>query len=197
MLTRSCLAADNFEDLFAEATDDGNGVPSRRGLASGHDDKKNAESNSIFWTDPMDNKGAISEQNKFLNVGESLDQITAWQQQLVSSPPLESSGIAESLFESLVSTFSAIHTELRQDQEFEHSNLLSELREEFRKFYVWNDTFSTQSGHLDNILKTSRNLQVTVLSLMNQWAITISKGWCFLRTYTREEAKSCSSQISF
>jgi len=127
----------------------------------------------------MDNKEATLEASNFLDEEGSLDQVAAWQQQLLSAPPLEGSGIAESLFESLVSTFSVIHTELLKYQGLENSNLLSDLREEFRKFYVWNDTVSTQSGQLDSILQTSRNLQITVLSLMNQWAMTISKGWCF------------------
>lgn len=50
------------------------------------------------------------------------------------------------------------------------------FRDEFRKFYMWNEGFSTLSGHLDCILATSKDLRATTLGLMVNWAKSLLKG---------------------
>lgn len=60
----------------------------------------------------------------------------------------------------------------------DHSNSSSyeSLRDEFRKFYIWNQGFSTSTGDLDLILSSSKNLKATVLGLMVLWVKALCRG---------------------
>ncbi|RFU32260.1 hypothetical protein B7463_g4072, partial [Scytalidium lignicola] len=57
----------------------------------------------------------------------------------------------------------------------ESKSLYESLRNEFQKFYMWNEGFSTRTGNLDSILSRSKNLEATCLSLLALWANAVSK----------------------
>ena len=65
---------------------------------------------------------------------------------------------------------------IRENNDALDDDVYQDLQEEFRKFYVWNDLFSTSGGELDNLLSASQNLKAAVLVLMLQWANALSRG---------------------
>lgn len=82
---------------------------------------------------------------------------------------------ASHLFQASAITFSSLLETLRRKPERLNSDLYAILRNEFRKFYLWNEGFCTGSGDLDQILLSSKNLKATVLNLMVLWARAVSK----------------------
>lgn len=88
-------------------------------------------------------------------------------------------GLASHLFETSTAAFSAILNVLSLNPTKFDSVLYGTLRNEFRKFYMWNEGFATQSGGLDDALSVSRNLKATVLKLMVQWARAVCRGDIF------------------
>jgi hypothetical protein len=84
-------------------------------------------------------------------------------------------GPASSLFDASVMAFSSLLHILAADTTQFESESYQILRNEFRKFYMWNEGFSTRTGDLDRILSSSKNMQGTVLGLMVQWAKAASK----------------------
>jgi hypothetical protein len=84
-------------------------------------------------------------------------------------------GPASSLFDASVIAFSSFLHILATDTTQFESESYQILRNEFRKFYMWNEGFSTRTGDLDHILSSSKNMQGTVLGLMVQWAKAASK----------------------
>lgn len=79
------------------------------------------------------------------------------------------------LFEASIIAFSELLHILAADSTRLKSEPYRSLRNEFRKFYLWNEGFSTRAGDLDHILASSKNLKGTVLGLMVQWAKAVSK----------------------
>jgi hypothetical protein len=71
--------------------------------------------------------------------------------------------LASHLFEALVAAFSALLRTLTSEPENVDSATYELLRDEFRKFYMWNEGFSTRAGDLDHILASSKNLEAAVL----------------------------------
>jgi hypothetical protein len=101
--------------------------------------------------------------------------VALWQRGLFNDEREHEIGPACYLFEASVSVFSALLRVLANDPVHYDSNLYGSLRNEFRKFYMWNEGFSTRTGDLDHVLACSKNLKGTVLGLMVQWAQTVSK----------------------
>ena len=99
-------------------------------------------------------------------------------------------GPANYLFEAVTTVFSATLQVMIGD--YKHFNLESYeiLREEFRKFYLWNEGFSTSSGDLDQILSSSKNLKATVLNLMVSWVNAV------LRSEYRLHTPGCPLSLS-
>jgi hypothetical protein len=86
-------------------------------------------------------------------------------------------GLAAALYEALVAGFAALLRVLLEDSARldQGSSSYKALRDEFQKFFLWNDGFSTTSGELDRILSCSKNLRAAVLALMVQWARTVCR----------------------
>lgn len=89
------------------------------------------------------------------------------------------SGPAYHLFQETTIAFSSLLRVLIQDPSYVDPRLYKLLREEFRKYYMWNEGFCTRAGDLDQVLSSSKNLKGTVLNLMVLWARAISKGMLF------------------
>jgi hypothetical protein len=85
------------------------------------------------------------------------------------------SGPACHLFQETATAFSSILRILIQDPTYLDPRLYKSLREEFRKYYMWNEGFCTGAGDLDQVLSSSKNLKGTVLNLMVLWARALSK----------------------
>lgn len=85
-------------------------------------------------------------------------------------------GISGGLVEGCLGYFSILYGILSRRSDELPTGVIESLREEFRKFYVWNDVRGTQQGHLEQVLSTSRSLRVAVLSLLVQWARLLCKG---------------------
>jgi len=81
------------------------------------------------------------------------------------------------LFEATVGSFSAV-LKIIADNPSQYDNgsmFLTTLRDEFQKYYMWNEGFPTSSRELDKILACSKNLRVTVLGLMVKWAKVVCR----------------------
>jgi hypothetical protein len=75
-----------------------------------------------------------------------------------------------SVFDGCVGTYTMLANILRQDETFMESEICRDLFDEFRKFYLWNDMYSTRSGHLDQLIDNSSFLKVSVLDMVAEWA---------------------------
>lgn len=80
------------------------------------------------------------------------------------------------MFEACIQAFQSLFHIIREKPDVSGHDTIEDLREEFRKFYVWNDIFPTTSGELGSILSASRNLKEAVFNLMAQWARALCKG---------------------
>jgi hypothetical protein len=101
-------------------------------------------------------------------------KVSQWQKDIENSSDQEDWSAI--LFESCIEVFPLVFHIICEKPENVESSFRDDLREEFRKFYVWNDTFATASGELGSILSTSRNLKEAVYSIMLQWARALCKG---------------------
>jgi hypothetical protein len=81
--------------------------------------------------------------------------------------------VIASAFDGCVATYTVLVKVLRQDSTFAESGTCSQLFDEFRKFYDWNDFNSTRSGNLDKLVDQSSFLKVSVLDMVGQWANAI------------------------
>jgi len=90
--------------------------------------------------------------------------------------PAQEPDLPAVLFNHCVKVFVNLFRIIHGKDDLIQPSICEDLREEFRKFYVWNDTFPTESGQLGSILATSRNLKAAVLGLMAQWARALCKG---------------------
>jgi hypothetical protein len=111
--------------------------------------------------------------------------VALWQRQVQDDQ--QELGLACYLFEASTAAFSALLNVLSANPAKLDSASYAVLRNEFRKYYMWNEGFSTRSGGLDHVLSGSRNLKATVLRLMAQWARAVCRGDIFLlkRTYRK------------
>jgi len=108
--------------------------------------------------------------------------VAIWQRGILLEEGQREIGPACYLFESSISAFSEILKVLAVNPVHLDSESYGSLRDEFRKFYMWNEGFSTRTGDLDHILACSKNLKGAVLGLMAQWVRTVSKS--MLRSYS-------------
>lgn len=107
----------------------------------------------------------------------SLSDVGLWQRAVEHQDDQPELGPANRLFETSTAAFSALLHLLAIDTHSLGTEIIyPRLRNEFRKFYLWNEGFSTRSGSLDHILSCSKNLKATVLGLMVNWAKALSKG---------------------
>ncbi|KAH7370410.1 hypothetical protein BKA65DRAFT_16501 [Rhexocercosporidium sp. MPI-PUGE-AT-0058] len=101
--------------------------------------------------------------------------VALWRRGILLEEGHQEAGPACYLFEASILTFSALLQVLAADSVHYDSESYGRLREEFRKFYMWNEGFSTRTGDLDHVLACSKNLKGTVLGLMVQWVRTVSQ----------------------
>jgi hypothetical protein len=105
-----------------------------------------------------------------------MDQsLTELQETVEHQHGVQELGPASSLFECSTALFSSLLRSLAEDIEQLGPDLYGVLRNEFRKFYLWNDGLSTRSGELDDILSHSKNLKATVLPLIALWARAVCR----------------------
>ena len=104
--------------------------------------------------------------------------VTLWQRQVQDDQ--QELGFACYLFEASTAAFSALLNVLSANPAKLPPASYGVLSSELRKYYMWNEGFSTRSGGLDHALSGSRNLKATVLRLMAQWARAICRGDIFL-----------------
>jgi hypothetical protein len=88
-------------------------------------------------------------------------------------------GPARLIFTAAVQAFPIILRAISEGPEHADSRVI-ELKNEFRKFFIWNEGFSTSDGELDRLISMSRNLRDTVLRLMLEWAMTLYQSIKFL-----------------
>ena len=111
--------------------------------------------------------------------------VTLWRGGVEDQDERPELGPASYLFEASTIAFSALLQVVVGDPTHFDSELYQTLREEFRKFYLWNEGFCTGSGDLDQILSSSKNLKATVLGLMVLWARALSKGMILKKALRR------------
>lgn len=102
--------------------------------------------------------------------------VTLWRGEIEEQDEKPELGPASYLFEASSLAFSALLHTLIGNSTLLDLEAYQTLRDEFRKFYLWNEGFSTGSGDLDRILSYSKNLKATVLNLMVLWARSVMKG---------------------
>lgn len=105
------------------------------------------------------------------------DHITLLQREIPHEGNERELGPVTQLFQATVAAFSAVlhiiasnHSQNDDGQTFYNA-----LRDEFQKFYMWNEGFPSSTGELDLILSFSKNLRATVLDLMVQWAKVVCR----------------------
>jgi hypothetical protein len=103
--------------------------------------------------------------------------ISIWRGGVLSQEDPAELGLASNLFDASVAAFAALLRVLVGDlgRSEVDSGSYEVLRNEFQRFYMWNDGFSTNLGELDRILSCSKNLRATVLALMARWAKTVCR----------------------
>jgi hypothetical protein len=106
--------------------------------------------------------------------------VNYWQRGLQHGDEQQEIGPATQLFEATVVAFSAVfqviaETPGQYDEHGDGLRFYTALRDEFQKFYMWNEGFPSSSGGLDLILLCSRTLRATVLDLMAQWAKAVCR----------------------
>jgi hypothetical protein len=110
-------------------------------------------------------------------IGDSLDpqlEIARWQMSIEEMNLTENLTVA--LFNACTRVVPLVLRILSEQPENKKISTYQNFREEFRKFYVWNDIFPTVSGELDKILSSSRNLKITALDLLAQWGRLVCRG---------------------
>lgn len=113
--------------------------------------------------------------------------VNYWQLGLPQGDEQQEIGPAAQLFEATVVAFSAVlqviaDTPGQYDEHGDGLRFYTALRDEFQKFYMWNEGFPSSSGELDLILSCSKNLRATVLDLMAQWAKVVCRSKCSLNS---------------
>ena len=104
------------------------------------------------------------------------DDVAIWQKSIELEAEGKENGPAGYLFDAATSVVANILRIMASNSENPDLASYEMLRNEFRKFYLWNCGFSTRSGELDNILSLSNNLRATVLTLLVEWAMALAKG---------------------
>lgn len=100
--------------------------------------------------------------------------VTLWQRNIQDGQP--ELGVASYLFEASTVAFTALLNVLAANPAKLDPASYLVLRDEFWRYYMWNEGFSTRSGRLDHILSGSKNLKATVLNLMTHWARAVCRG---------------------
>jgi hypothetical protein len=95
--------------------------------------------------------------------------VKQWQGEVEAQDGRTELGPAAHLFEASIAVFAAGLQVMIGDYRNFDPDSHRILRNEFRRFYLWNEGFSTSSGGLDRILSSSKNLEATVLSIMVSW----------------------------
>ena len=95
--------------------------------------------------------------------------VKQWQDEVEAQDGRAELGPAAHLFEASTAVFAAGLQVMIGDYHNFDPDSYRILRNEFRRFYLWNEGFSTSSGGLDRILSSSKNLEATVLSIMVCW----------------------------
>jgi hypothetical protein len=103
-------------------------------------------------------------------------EVELWHQGVQGHNDIPELGPASSLFDASTSAFTILLRIMVQDPYHSNSNSYKSLRDEFRKFYIWNQGFSASTGDLDLILSSSKNLKATVLGLMVLWVKALCRG---------------------
>jgi hypothetical protein len=168
------LAADAFEELFYETRE----LPSSSEKSFEEDDKTISKvtlhSDAARPTKAVERAGTRRDRSD-IEEGDGKVDVGEWQRNLKSASKTEDFGTSGILYENSISAFVALYRILRSNTDASRAQVVQDLREEFRKFYVWNDALGTQTGQLERVLETSRNLKTGVLSLLAQWARVICK----------------------
>lgn len=102
--------------------------------------------------------------------------VAQWQRHVEDSGGGVETGPACYMFEAVTIVLSSLIKVLVLEPEHIEREHFEALRDEFRKFYMWNEGLATRSGQLDQILSSSKSLKATVLKLIAQWITTILKG---------------------
>ena len=122
-----------------------------------------------------DARAGTGRTGSLMDKGEVKVDVTEWQRNIKASSKAQDFGISGILYENSISVFVALYRILQSQTDASTVQVVQDLREEFRKFYVWNDALGTQTGQLQRVLETSQNLNTAVLSLLAQWARVICK----------------------
>lgn len=103
--------------------------------------------------------------------------VALWQQEIYQEGEQQELGPVAQLFQATVVTFSALLQIIADDPGRYTDGLMfyNALRDEFQKFYMWNEGFPSSSGELDIILSSSKNLRATVLDLIVHWAKVVCR----------------------
>lgn len=102
--------------------------------------------------------------------------VAQWQRHVEDDGSAVETGPACYMFEAATTVVSSLINVLVLEPEHIEREHFEALRDEFRKFYMWNEGLATRSGQLDQILSSSRSLKATVLKLIAHWITTILKG---------------------
>jgi hypothetical protein len=101
--------------------------------------------------------------------------VKQWQGEVEAQDGRPELGPAAHLFEASTAVFAASLQLMIGDYHNFDPDSYRILRNEFRRFYLWNEGFSTSSGGLDRILSSSKNLEATVLGIMVSWTKAVLK----------------------
>jgi hypothetical protein len=104
--------------------------------------------------------------------------VALWQRQIDHGEEHQEVGLVTQLFQATVAAFSAVLQIIADDpcQYNDGLTFYNALRDEFQKFYIWNEGFPSSSGELDVTLLCSKNLRATALDLMVQWSKVVCRG---------------------
>jgi hypothetical protein len=144
-------------------------VEHARGTSHAPGSEAITESKDIEFIKDDSGKSQVGEEDIYGGI-----QVTGWQNSLEN--PAAEEDLSTVVFEDCTKVFSLVFHLIREKPNSIASSTCDDLREEFRKFYVWNDSFPIASGELGSILSTSRNLKEAVFGLMAQWARALCKG---------------------
>ena len=103
--------------------------------------------------------------------------ISVWRGAVLGQEDPSELGLAANLFDASVAAFTALLRVLTENMNRSRvgPGIYEVLRNEFQRFCMWNDGFSTSLGELDRILASSKNLRATILALMARWAKTVCR----------------------
>ncbi len=172
------LAADAFEETFREGSEFLSVVLEGEGPFEVQVQSQETNFQNLSRPTFSENVDIVEEDSKNSKGDEKVPEvdieIANWQSSLEN--PTVQEDLSVTLFENCANVFPLIYRILKKEAESSERSACEDLREEFRRFYVWNETFPTASGELGSILSTSRNLKETVFSLMAQWARALCRG---------------------